>query len=128
MVLGKHPVPGAPANLDDSRARASALVVGAGWGCLDIFSFIYHFSRETTRYILKYYLKGPFNPNKQPTNHRNLMNKTGHLSSAKEQPYTDYVLSFTGVSSLLARFKKKKQILLLRVDNCNLLHQNRPEI
>ena len=31
MVLGKLPVPGRPINLDHSRARASALAVGAGW-------------------------------------------------------------------------------------------------
>ena len=37
MVLGKLPVPGRPANLDYSRARASVLAVGAGGGCLDIF-------------------------------------------------------------------------------------------
>ena len=42
-------------------------------GCLDIFSLVYHFSFpspslwETTRYRLKYCLKGPLNP-KQPTN------------------------------------------------------------
>ena len=41
-----------------------ALAVGAGGGCLDIFSLIYHFSflppslRETARYRLKYRLKG----------------------------------------------------------------------
>ena len=49
-----------------------ALAVGAGGGCLDIFSFIYLFSFlspslwETARYRLKYCLKGPLNP-KQPT-------------------------------------------------------------
>ena len=49
------------------------LAVGAGGGCLDIFSFIYHFSFlspslwETARYRLKYCLKGPLSP-KQPTN------------------------------------------------------------
>ena len=37
MVLGKLPVPERPANLEYSRARASALAVGAGGGCLDIF-------------------------------------------------------------------------------------------
>ena len=42
-----------------------ALAVGAGGGCLDIFSLIYHFSFlspslwETARYRLKYCLKGP---------------------------------------------------------------------
>ena len=50
-----------------------ALAIGAGGGCLDIFSLNYHFSFlspslwETTRYRLKYCLKGPLNP-EQPTN------------------------------------------------------------
>ena len=50
-----------------------ALAVGAGGGCYDIFSLVFHFSFlspflwETARYRLKYCLKGPFNP-KQPTN------------------------------------------------------------
>ena len=50
-----------------------ALAVGAGGGCLDIFSLICPFSSlspslwETARYRLKYCLKGPLNP-KQPTN------------------------------------------------------------
>ena len=44
MVLGKLPVPGRPATLDYSRARACALAVGAYGGCLDFFSLIYHFS------------------------------------------------------------------------------------
>ena len=33
MVLGELPVPGRPAILDYSSARASALAVGAGGGC-----------------------------------------------------------------------------------------------
>ena len=37
MVLGKHPVPGRPTYLNDSRARAYCLAIGAGGGCLDIF-------------------------------------------------------------------------------------------
>ena len=51
----------------------TALVVGAGGGCLDIFSLICHFSFlspslwETARYRLKYCLKGPLSQ-KQPTN------------------------------------------------------------
>ena len=50
-----------------------ALAVGAGGGCLDIFSLVYHFFPlspslwETARYRLKYCLKGPLSP-KQPTN------------------------------------------------------------
>ena len=49
------------------------LAIGAGGGCLDIFSLVYHFSFlspspwETARYRLKYCLKGPLSP-KQPTN------------------------------------------------------------
>ena len=49
------------------------LAVGAGGGCMDIFSLIYHLSFlspslwETARYRLKYCLKGPLSP-KQPTN------------------------------------------------------------
>ena len=49
-----------------------ALAIGAGGGCLDIFSLNYHFSFlspsiwETARYRLKYCLKGPLNP-EQPT-------------------------------------------------------------
>ena len=38
MVLGKLSVPRRPTNLDNSRARAIALAVGAGGGCLDILS------------------------------------------------------------------------------------------
>ena len=51
----------------------TALAIGAGGGCLDIFSLTYHFSFlspsvwETARYRLKYCLKGPLNP-EQPTN------------------------------------------------------------
>ena len=72
-MLGKLPVPGRPTTLDYSRARPIALAVGAGGGCLDIFSLIYHFSFlspslwETARYRLKYCLKGSLSP-KQPTN------------------------------------------------------------
>ena len=52
---------------------ATALAVGAGGGCLDIFSLACHFSFlspslwETARYRLKYCLKEPLSP-KQPTN------------------------------------------------------------
>ena len=37
MVLGKLPVPGRPAYLDMSRARAYYACSRCGWGCLDIF-------------------------------------------------------------------------------------------
>ena len=56
----------------------TALVVGAGGGCLDFFSLIYPISIlssslwETARYRLKYFLKGPLN-RKQP-NQKHLLN------------------------------------------------------
>ena len=49
------------------------LAVGAGGGCMNIFSLIYHLSFlspslwEAARYRLKYCLKGPLSP-KQPSN------------------------------------------------------------
>ena len=72
-MLGKLPVPGRPTILITVGQVPIALAVGAGGGCLDIFTFIYPFSSlspsllETARYRLKYCLKGPLNP-KQPTN------------------------------------------------------------
>ena len=73
MVLGKLPVPGRPTIWMTVGQGPTALAVGAGGGCLDIFTLIYPFSPlspslwETARYRLKYCLKGPLNP-KQPTN------------------------------------------------------------
>ena len=73
MVLGKLPVTGRPTPLMIVGQGPTALAVGAGGSCLDIFTLIYPYSPpppslwETTRYRLKYCLKGPLNP-KQPTN------------------------------------------------------------
>ena len=73
MVLGKLPVPGRPTIWMIVGQGPIVLAVGAGGGCLDIFTFIYPFSPpspsvwERARYRLKYCLKGPLNP-KQPTN------------------------------------------------------------
>ena len=73
MVLGELSVPGRPAIWITVGQGPTALAVGAGGGCLDIFALIYPFSPlspslwETARYRLKYCLKGPLNP-KQPTN------------------------------------------------------------
>ena len=80
MVLGKLPVPGRPTVWITVGQGPIALAVGAGGGCLDIFTLIYLFSPlspsvwETVRYRLKYCLKGPLNP-KQPTNHPNPIQK-----------------------------------------------------
>ena len=73
MVLGKLPVPGVLLFWLIVGQGPTALALGAGGGCLDIFTLIFLFSPlspslwETVRYRLKYCLKGPLNP-KQPTN------------------------------------------------------------
>ena len=75
MVLDKLPVPGRPTIWITVGQGPTALAVGAGGGCSDIFSLIYPFFPfspslwETARYRLKYCLKGPLNPKStnQPT-------------------------------------------------------------
>ena len=55
-MLGKLPVPGRPTILITVRQGPTALAVGAGGGCLDIFTLIYPFFSlspslwETARY------------------------------------------------------------------------------
>ena len=44
MVLGKFPVPGVLLIWSKVGQGSAALAVGAGGGCLDIFSLVYHFS------------------------------------------------------------------------------------
>ena len=44
MVLGKLPMPGRPTIWIIAGQGPTALAVGAGGGCLDIFSLVYHFS------------------------------------------------------------------------------------
>ena len=72
MVLGKLPVPGRPTIWITVEQGPTALAIGAGGGCLDIFTLVYPFFPlspslwETARYRLKYCLKGPLNP--KPTN------------------------------------------------------------
>ena len=64
MIVGQGPI---------------ALAIGAGGGCLDIFSLIYLFSFlspslwEAVRYRLKYCLKGPLSPKQlnQPNRFQN---------------------------------------------------------
>ena len=92
MVLGKLPVPGRPTIWITVRQGPTALAVGAGGGCLDIFTLIYPFSPltsslwETARYRLKYCLKEPLNP-KQLTN---------QLPSLRHSPLTLW-LGFLGI-------------------------------
>ena len=71
MVLGKLPVPGRPIIWIRVGQGPTALVVGAGGGCLDILLSSILFSPrspslwETARYRLKYCLKGLLNPKQQ---------------------------------------------------------------
>ena len=64
MVLGKLPVPGRPTIWITVGQGPTALAVGAGGGCLDIFTLICLYSPlspslwETARYRLKYRLNG----------------------------------------------------------------------
>ena len=73
MALGKLPAPGRPTIWMTVGQGPIVLAVGAGGGCLDIFTLVYPFFPfspslwETARYRLKYCLKGSLNP-KQPKN------------------------------------------------------------
>ena len=68
MVLGKLPVPVHPTIWTTVGQGPTALAVGAGGGCLDIFTLIYLFPSlspslwETARYRHKYGLSEPLNP------------------------------------------------------------------
>ena len=100
MALGNLTVPGRPTIWMIVGQGPTALAVGAGGGCLDIFTLIYPFSPlspslwETARYRLKYCLKGPLNP-KQPTNqHFALADASGsihglHKLQRLKPEYTD---------------------------------------
>ena len=91
MVLGKLSVPGRPNIWSTVGQGPTALAVGAGGGCLDIFTLIYPFTPlspslwETARYRLKYCLKGPFNP-KQPTNQLADSEPKAHPKHRRERP------------------------------------------
>ena len=76
-MLDKLSVPERHTNLDNSRAGAYCLAVGAGgvaWTFFVSSSFSLFFLPfwETARYRLKYCLKGLVNAN-QPTNHFDLL-------------------------------------------------------
>ena len=70
-----------------------ALAEGAGGGCLDIFSLVYHFSflspslSETARYRLTYCLKGSLSP-----------------KSTNQPTHAQLVLACTDLSKVFARY------------------------
>ena len=87
MVLRKLPVPGRPTIWMIVGQGPTALAVGAGGGCLDIFTLLYLFSplspslQETARYRLKYCLKGPLNPKQPTTKKYKPLNQSKHSTS-----------------------------------------------
>ena len=103
MVLGNFPVPGRPTIRITVGQGPTALAVGAGGGCLDIFTLIYPFFSlssslwETARYRLKYCLKGSLNP--KPTNQPN-ETAYSYQQQNSEKPillYTRGFIDFTTV-------------------------------
>ena len=100
MIVGQGPI---------------ALAVGAGGGCLDIFSLIYLFSFlspslwETARYRLKYCLKGPLNP-KQPT--RGSVTRKGWFSTSQYN-YSCILRPHSPVTDSL--FLARRRIIPLKV-------------
>ena len=99
MVLGKLPVPGRPASLDKSRARAYCSCSRCGLGLFGHFyshlSFLCLY--ETTRYRLKYCLKGSLSPKttNQPTNHLSLVSIW--VVHVPERTETTYLPNWTGL-------------------------------
>ena len=113
MVLGKLPVPGRPTILIRVGQGSTALTVGAGGGCLDIFTLIYPFSPLSpypcgaVRYRLKYCLKVPLNP-KQPTNQKLRVYLAGWLFWA-QWPFQTVFQSISG--RLPERGRKKREMI-----------------
>ena len=76
------------------------LAEGAGGSCLDIFFLNCHFSLlspslwETARYSLKYYLKGPLNPNQPPTKINSKAIKSHCKGPYNKQNLTLVVISY----------------------------------
>ena len=93
-VLGKLPMPGRPTIWITVGHGPTALAVGAGRGCLDIFTLIYPFFPlspslwETVRYRLKYCLKGPLNP--KTTNHHKCIQIHHHILSKADNTRSVY--------------------------------------
>ena len=85
MVLGKLLVPRRPTTWMIVGQGPVVLAVGAGGGCLDIFTlfFLSPLSPlwETARFRLKHYLKGPLNPN-QSANHPQIFSYVGRYNKS----------------------------------------------
>ena len=103
MVLCKLPVPGRPTIWITVGKGPTALAVGAGGGCLDIFTLICPFFPlspslwETAR--LKHCLKGSLNP-KQPTNQRSFYCTALYLATDNQ---TQFLCGITFIELLVKR-------------------------
>ena len=114
IVLGELPVPRRPTIWITVGQGPTALAVGAGGGCLNIFTLIYPFFPlspslwETAR--LKYCLKGPLNPKptNQPTNQLTAYNIVCTIKT-----FTMHC------SSPSNNCQKEQLIILYSVDNVN---------
>ena len=97
----KLPVPGRPTIWMTVGQGPIVLAVGAGGGCLDIFTLICPFSPlspslwETVRYRLKYCLKGPLNP-KQPTNQLPKSTETRLITESDQSGLNHQLLQLCG--------------------------------
>ena len=97
MVLGKLTVPGRPTIWSSVGQGPTALAVGAGGGCLDIFILICSFSPlspslwETARYRLKYCLKGPLNPKQTKNKFMFLLTCISHIHVKRLFPVNCYM-------------------------------------
>ena len=93
MVLVILPVPGRPTILISVGQGPTALAVGAGGGCLDIFTLIYPFSPlspslwETARYRLKHCLKGPLNQKKKKKKNNQTTPTHTYCKRSRPLPY-----------------------------------------
>ena len=111
-MLGKLPAPGRPTIWITVGQGPIVLAVGAGGGCLDIFTLIYPFFPlspslwETARYRLKYCLKGPLNP-KQPTNQITL----NRFLPLRKHAYTNTLSIFQPKNN--GKFKMKNCVKVL---------------
>ena len=109
---------------------STALAVGTGGGCLDIFSLVCRFSflspplRETARYRLKYCLKGPLSP-KQPTNHLNDDTKYAPSYLSFQKYLRNQMFNSSHIPDYFLKGKKKLSILHARLrSNCSDLNED----
>ena len=110
MIVGQGPI---------------ALAVGAGGGCLDIFTLNYPFFLlspslwETARYRLKYCLKRPLNP-RQPTNQQSGLSIVDILTAqikTERMLWPDCADANSCPHSKILCLHRKEQLVILSLQN-----------